>query len=942
MTLPREAWPQLKAVFEGARALALDARPAYLAAACGRDEALRQEVETLLASHDQATSFLETPAVLFDDTIVTKNLEGQRIGPYQLTSRIGAGGMGEVYRARDTKLNRHVAIKFLLPAVANDPDRLARFSREAQFLASLNHPHIAQIHGLEDAGGLHALVMELVEGPTLADRIAQGALPLDETLPMAKQIAEALEAAHEQRIVHRDLKPANIKVRADGTVKVLDFGLAKAFDPTGSARLDAMNLPTLSVPATQAGIILGTAAYMSPEQARGRPVDKRADLWAFGAVLYEMLTGQRAFAGDAVSDILASVLMQEPNWSGLPPQTPAPIRRLLRRCLEKDPSRRLDSAAGARLEIDDALKGPRTDADVVPSATRNRERLAWTALAVVTLIAVVAVVRTFRPVPPESQIRLDIATLPTTDRESLAISPDGHNVVFVATPDGEPRLWLRSLDSTARPLAGTDNASFPFWSPDSRSVGFFGGGKLKRIDLVSGSVHALADADGRGGTWSLSGVIVFSPSPAGPLFRVPASGGEAVALKLDVPHTSTAKFPHYLPDGRRFLFYAEGSPDSQGIYLGSLDSSETKRLTAADTAGAYLPPGWLLFIRQGTLVARHFDLSREELTGDPVTVADQVGFDSRSNVGAFSVSAAGIVAYRSGGPPRQLMWFDRSGKALETMGAPDENDLVAPALSRDGRRVVVHRVVQGNTDLWLLDGARMTRFTSYPGMDRFPLWSPDGGRVVFGSNRKGARDLYWKPSSGAGTEELLLESPQDKAPNSWSPDSHFLLYTNMDPKSGPDLSVLPLDGDRKPFVFLSTRFDERVGQFSPDGHWVAYQSNASGRNEVYVRPFPGPGGESQVSTSGGIQPRWRPDGKELYYIAPDGKLMAVPITVKGATLEPGVPAVLFRTRIWGGGTNAGSRQQYDVALDGRFLINVTTADATNAPITVLLNWKPKP
>jgi dipeptidyl aminopeptidase/acylaminoacyl peptidase len=364
-------------------------------------------------------------------------------------------------------------------------------------------------------------------------------------------------------------------------------------------------------------------------------------------------------------------------------------------------------------------------------------------------------------------------------------------------------------------------------------------------------------------------------------------------------------------------------------------------LIAADTAGAYLPPGWLLFIRQGTLVGRRFVLSRGELTGDSVTIADPVAFHPSANVGAFSVSDTGAVIYRSGGgAPRQLTWFDRSGKALDTMGAPDQNDLVAPALSPDGRQAVVHRTVQGNTDLWLLDTARTTRFTFHADLDRWGIWSPDGSWIVFGSNKKGVRDLYQKPSNGAGSEELLLDSPQDKAANSWSPDGRFLLYTNMDPKTGPDLSVLPLDGDRKPFVFLSTRFDERVGQFSPDGRWVAYQSNESGRNEVYVRPFPGPGGQSQVSTSGGIQTRWRRDGQELYYIAPDGKLMAVPIAVKGGTLEPCVPVVLFQTRIWGGGTNTLSRQQYDVVPDDRFLINVTTEDATN-PITLLLNWKPK-
>jgi Tol biopolymer transport system component len=565
-------------------------------------------------------------------------------------------------------------------------------------------------------------------------------------------------------------------------------------------------------------------------------------------------------------------------------------------------------------------------------------------LAVVTLVAAVAVAWNFRPAPSLPEMRLEITTPPTTDPMSLAISPDGQQIVFVATPDGRPQLWLRSLNSTARPMAGTDDASFPFWSPDSRSVGFFAEGKLKRVDLDGGLVQTLADAIARGGTWSPDGVILFAPTTAGQLFRVPASGGAAVALPTFEEPRPAGTFPYFLPGGRQFLFYKPiGSEDTRGIYLGSLDSPVIKRLIAADTAGVYLSPGWLLFMRQGTLMAQGFDPAREELRGDPVTVADRVGFDSSLKTGAFSVSAAGLVMYRTGGGDRrQLTWFDRSGKTLGTVGAPDENDLIAPELSPDGRRVMVQRTVQGNTDIWLLDGARTTRFTSDADIDRLPIWSPDGTRIFFGSSRKGARDLYQKHVSGADGEGPLLESLMDKAPNSWSPDGHFLLYTNLDPKAGADLWVLPLAQDRKPFIFLSTRFDERAGQFSPDGRWVAYQSNESGPFQIYVRAFPGPGGQSQVSTSGGIQTRWRRDGKELYYIAPDGKLMAVPITAKGATLDAGIPVALFQTRIWGGGTNAFNRQQYDVAPDGRFLISVTTEDAMSAPITLLLNWKAKP
>jgi Tol biopolymer transport system component len=698
--------------------------------------------------------------------------------------------------------------------------------------------------------------------------------------------------------------------------------------------------PSAAVADTREGLILGTAAYMSPEQARGQTVDKRTDIWAFGCVLYEMLTGRTAFPGETVSDTLAAILEREPDWSLLPADTPGPIRRLLRRCLEKDRKRRLQSAGDARIEIDEAQSEPERDAPVVSSTRRRGDRLAWAAFAAVTLIAVVAVAWNFRPAPSLPEMRLEITTPPTTDPGSLAISPDGQKIVFVATPDGRPQLWLRSLNSTAWPMAGTDDASFPFWSPDSRSVGFFAEGKLKRVDLDGGLVQTLADAIARGGTWSPDGVILFAPTTSGQLFRVPASGGAAVAL----PPQSAGNFPYFLPGGRQFLFYKPiGSEDTRGIYLGSLDSPVTKRLIAADTAGVYLPPGWLLFMRQGTLMAQGYDPAREELRGDPVTVADRVAFDSSLKTGAFSVSAAGLVMYRTGGGDRrQLTWFDRSGKALGTAGAPDENDLIAPELSPDGRRVMVQRTVQGNTDIWLLDGARTTRFTSDAEIERLPIWSPDGTSILFGSTRKGARDLYQKHLNGADVEEPFLESLMDKAPNSWSRDGHFLLYTNLDPKAGADLWVLRLAQDRKPFIFLSTRFDERAGQFSPDGRWVAYQSNESGPFQIYVRAFPGPGGQSQISTSGGIQTRWRRDGKELYYIAPDGKLMAVPITAKGATLDAGIPVALFQTRIWGGGTNAFNRQQYDVAPDGRFLISVTPEESTNTPLTLLLNWKAKP
>jgi Tol biopolymer transport system component len=539
-------------------------------------------------------------------------------------------------------------------------------------------------------------------------------------------------------------------------------------------------------------------------------------------------------------------------------------------------------------------------------------------------------------------MRVDIVTPSTPDPVSFAVSPDNRRLVFVASGDGPPRLWLRPLDAvSAQPLSGTEGATYPFWSPDSRSVAFFAGTKLKRIDIGGGLPQNLADAlNGRGGTWNADGVILFAPNTSMSLLRVPATGGEATpTTKLDGPRQTSHRFPHFLPGGRQFLFYATGVVEARGVYLGSLDASETKRLTAADTPASYAPPGWLLFIRQGTLVGRRFDPSRAELVGDAVTIAEAVGFDGSVIAGAFSVSAEGLVAYRGGASRRQLTWFDRSGKPVGTLGAPDENGLANPALSPDGRRVMVDRNVQSNIDVWLLDSARTSRFTYDANTDNFPIWSLNGTRIVFRSNRKGAFDLYQKPLSGEGSEELLVESPQVKTALDWSPDGRFLLYQSVDPDTATDLWVLPTTGDRKPFVFLRTNFEERYAQFSPDGQWVAYQSNEAGQDEIYVRRFPGPGGQWQTSTGGGRLPRWRRDGKELYYIAPDGKLMAVPIEARSTTIEAGTPRALFQTRIIFGPSST-QRQQYDVAPDGRFLINVPTEDTAGAPITLLLNWKP--
>jgi serine/threonine protein kinase len=957
----------VKALFQATVERPAEERAAFLAAATGDDAELRREVESLLRSDTSDASFLDrlpvASASVLADPLATRATSdptrshpalaaGRRVGPYEIVATLGAGGMGEVYHARDTKLHRSVALKVLPERFALDPDRSARFRREAQLLATLNHPNIGAIYGLEESSpstgsgqaAVQALVLELIDGPTLADRIALGPIPVAEALTIARQIADALEAAHEKGIIHRDLKPANIKTAPNGVVKVLDFGLAKVWD---GAQSDLSGSQKVTVTDLGERTILGTPAYMSPEQARGQPLDKRTDIWSFGCVLYEMLTGREPFAGDTVSGTLAAILGREPDFTKLPADTPVPVRRLLRRCLEKDRKRRLDSASDARLEIEDSVAQSEEPQDVFVTVSRNRERFVWIVATLVLSTVALTLGISYLRTPDVPDMRVDITTPSTDAPTSFAISPDGRTLVFVAYDQGQARLWRRQLDAaTAQPLEGTEGAMYPFWSPDSRALGFFADSQLKRIDIRGGLPETLASApSGRGGTWNSDGLIVFAPTAVGSLSSVPSTRGDvATVTTLDRPRQASHRFPQFLPDGRRFLFFVQGPPDTQGIYLGALDSPGTQRLTAADSASAYLTSGWLLFMRQGTLVARRFNSTTGEVTGDPITVADPVGLDVSNFSGAFSVSNDGIVAYRSSGAGRrQLLWFDRSGKLLGTLGAPDDNELVAPSLSPDGLRVAAHRTVLGNTDIWIYDATRATKFTFDASRDLFPIWSPDGRHIAFDSNRSGHRYFYQKRSDLAGAEVPFLETPENKVLNDWSPDGQSILYvTPSNDDTGADIWYVPLSGDRKPIPFLVTRYLERAGQFSPDGRWVAYQSNETGPYEVYVRSFPGSGGQQQVSTSGGIQARWRRDGRELYYIAPDGKLMAVPITMHGAAIEPGTPVALFQTRIWGGGTNATQGHQYDVSKDGRFLLNSVVEDAAMAPITLLLNWNPAP
>jgi Tol biopolymer transport system component len=872
---------------------------------------------------------------------------GRQVGGYQIVSLLGAGGMGEVYRAQDTRLGRDVAIKVLPAFFAADADRLAQIAREARLLAALNHPNIATIHGLEDSDGIRALVMELVDGPTLAERLrrdsrhmTKAGLSVADALAVAAQIAEALEAAHEKGIVHRDLKPANIKFTHDGRIKILDFGLAKAF--LSQADSDPSRLLTMTATELHhVGGIAGTPAYMSPEQARGQVLDKRTDIWAFGCVLFEMLTGTAAFSGATVSDTVAAVLEREPAWSVLPPDTPFRIRQLLRRCLAKDPRRRLRDIGDARIEIDDA-RGGATETGVQPAPRKFRAPLAWITLAI-GLAAVAAIAGwVLHRAPVALERRLEIMTPPTSDA-SLAISPDGLKVVFTVSSAGRSQLWLRLLNSgLARPLAGTERASFPFWSPDSRSIGFFADSKLKRMDLDGQSAKTLAMAAVYlGGTWNSDGMIVFANNPGGPLLRIPAEGGEPVAAtRVETPQQRGHLAPRFLPDGRHFLFLVTGNPESRGVYIGQLDRFEATRLFDADTPAVYADSGHLLFIREGKLLAQSFDPDRFALSGEAFPIAEQVTTGTM-----LSASAAGPIVYRTASVStlqNQLTWLDRSGRELDKVVYP-ANAVPGPALSHDSRRIAAFRLVNGNMDVWAYDTARRAwdRITFDPGDDIWPLWSPDDRQMVFGSARgTDVVNLYRKIlSAPPGSEELLLSAERGAFPMDWSSDGRFVLYDDLGKKSGSDLWAVPLAGDRKPFEVVRTDFDEGLGQFSPDVRWIAYQSDRTGRVEIYLRPFPGPGADLLVSTDGGTQPRWSPNGKELFYVGEDDRLMAVPIqfSADGKTAEPGKPVSLFATAL---GRQYVYRQRYVVLANDRFVTNSYVESGTASPITVILNWKP--
>ena len=880
---------------------------------------------------------------------------GQALGHYRIEAKLGAGGMGVVYRARDTRLNRDVAIKVLPEAFARDPERLARFEREARVLASLNHQNIAAIYGFENDRQecLSYLVLEYVPG-----EILRGPLPLEEALDAARQLAEALDAAHEKGVVHRDLKPANIKITPEGKVKVLDFGLAKALaeEPSG----DPAQSPTLSLAATRVGTLLGTAAYMSPEQARGRPLDRRTDIWSFGCVLYEILAGRSAFGAGNITDTIAAVVTREPDWSALPPETPPGVGALLRRCLEKDTERRLRDIGDARLWLEETPAATAPATAPGPSlAARRRRPLAWVVAWVVGCVLALALASVcwihFRETPPAARVVRFLLSAPENGAftSPAAVSPDGTRLVFAAqTPGRQHVLWIRPIHSlTAQPLAGTDGAAHPFWSPDGRFVGFFAESKLKKIDVgapsAPGPPQTLCSApNGRGGSWNREGTILFAPAPQTVIHRVPAAGGEPVALTaLDTARQENShRWPHFLPDGRRFLYFARSAQaDQSGVFVASLEApANRKRLVGSTSNAAYAATGsrgagHLLFLRERTLMAQAFDLARLEPAGEPFLVAGQVSPATPTMAAGFSVSEGGVLAYGvlSAGLIGQLAWFDRSGRRIQAIG--QTGTLFFQRLSPDQKRVAVTVVDQSAAlfDIWLIELARgiHSRFTFNGGLA--PVWSPDASRLAYSSF--GA--VYLKPASGAGDAELVAK-PSGLPPgglSDWSPDGRFLVCGLDDPKTKTDLWVLPLSGDRKPQVFLRTPSTESGARFSPDSRWIAYTSDESGRDEVYVQPFPRREGKWQVSTQGGNAATWRSDGKEMFYLAADGKLMVVPIKAASG-FEAGTPVALFD----GPGVRfAGvTERQFDVSTDGRRFLFATPLDraAASDPLTVVVNW----
>ena len=949
-----------------ALACAPEERRAFLENACHGDHALQEEVESLLRYESDAARFLETPAAVAAGDLARmaerSQMVGRQVGPYTIVAPLGAGGMAEVYRAHDSKLGRDVAIKILPSHFTADSERRSRFAREARLLATLNHPHIGAIYGLEDIDGAAALILELVEGPTLADRLARGPLPIAEALAIARQLADALDAAHENGIVHRDLKPANIVLRgatkapglpsSDPHAKVLDFGLAK----TIAVWLDngLIQRPSDSGDGTADGRILGTPAYMSPEQVRGQAVDKRTDIWAFGCVLYEMLSGRPTFGGDTMSDTFVSILEREPDWAALPvPQTPPHIRTLLERCLRKDPRKRLHDIADALIEIDDTNKAAASTAsafDVAPQGpARGRARLGWIVAAALAL-ALGGTMLLNRPGPPRAAPALvEFPILPpegskfTKQQVEFAVSPDGRHVAFIANSRSGSSLWVRSLAAVdPRLLRGTEGARNPFWSPDSQSIGFFAGNQLKSV-LASGeaavvpypgseSFDPVMDAIGGApsGTWSSQDIVVFGPSNDGSLRQFNMKRG---GLPTPATTRGTAvvhRRPKFLPDGQRFL-YLSGQSE---LRVGSLTTADTIVIGTFESPAVY-SAGHLLFTRGGNLMAQPFNEETLRLEGNPAPLRVQVSVGLRG-FPVFSASPNGPLVFLP--PPAtepQLTWLDRDGRRVGLVG---DTGVVGGNLdlSPDGQQVAFStNGAIGHSDIWLMEVAtgKATPLTDNAAGNADAAWSPNGKQIVFNSSRLGGLSLFLRASDGSGVDVPLVMYEKSVAKNftvaSWS-RADVLIFNAYDPSADFDLWTLSMSGHRTPKVFLSSKHSELNGTFSPDGRWVAYQSNASGRYEVVVRPYPNKDPAQTVSHEGGRSPRWRGDGKELFFVSPDGTLMAA-VFDAATGRSRGVPQPLFATQI-----RFGDNRPYAVDKFGqRFLLKV----APDPRLVAVMDWR---
>ena len=891
-------WRTVEELYHAAAGLSSAERAAFLEGACA-DAEVRRDVQSLLEAQAAGDNLLERPALDYAGGPIS---QGAMVGVYRVEEKIGAGGMGEVYRATDTRLHRSVALKVLPSVYAGDPEWLGRFQREARVLASLNHPHIAAIYGLENG----ALVMELVEGPTLAERIGKGPMPLAEALVMAGQIAEALEYAHEKGVIHRDLKPANIKISSEHAVKVLDFGLAKvAISSDDSATLTA----------TRAGAILGTPAYMAPEQAQGKEVDRRADIWAFGVVLFEMLTGRSVFSGASSVEVLAAVVRDDPPWQDLPADTPASTRKLLKRCLDKNPRERLRDIGEARIAIREAASGETGELPSPASARPNR--LLAAALIVSCAVSAGALLWAsgwFRAKPvPLGAARVQIAfpegTTPWSSQHepNVALSADGRMVAFVADSLGTYYLWVQAMDTAiAQRLEDTQGAHFPFWSPDGKAVAFFADGALKRASL-DGHTETICPFMGYGGTWNAEGTIVFSAGFPGVLMRVPASGGRPLPLtRLNSGSGEVAHvWPQFLPDGRHFLYLAAGGTVNGAVYVQELGSDRRSLVLQTPWRVSYAS-GYLLFVQQQKLYAQSFDLGHFGLHGEPAPVVQRLNADlgdrgTLAGMASFGLSENGVLAYRADESPqvlKQFAWYDRAGRSLSTVGDPA--DYTSPALSPDGRwlAVGVRDQTSRSRDIWLLDLLRGTkvRLTNDPGDDMNPIWSPDGSRIAFTSDRAGHRDLYIKSPFGTAREELLAAAGLNAGKNTedWSPDGKWIAYNTW--PGAQRLELFSLETRKTQPYNLAQSSGAR---FSPDAKWVAYRSSESGRTEIYVQPFPATGARWQISTAGGEEAAWTGDGRELFYStgSKPAKIMAVDIAVKNGAIQAGIARALFSVKL---------------------------------------------